>query len=388
MRETDLNIRIKLDCENEFEFRERDLVSMYGGEFLLPSTEILDSEDVVQVELVYRDGKPAVLGTAHIIGAGAGGYLAKFVEISLGEIELVEHWDDTVPPGLIPQGMVRQHEEEPKAPKAPRAPQSPRPSARPTQPVPARMDTSEPTSADPRQTAPQRSRRASATSSSSSASRATGKSTRGSPGQRRPRRTSGAPRRSHRLAPVRLTGLPQSPVAAAARARLAARQRRRFLLQTGALALAAVSVVVIIFVMRSPSAETPSGRDTTIGSKPSPENGTGKQGGASDELSAALQLADRRLAEGRIAGPGGDHALDHLLTARKLGPGDPGVQRRLHAIADKYEELAAAAIDDESLEEALSHLRIVVKADPGRERAQTRIKELTEKLQSSAPATP
>jgi hypothetical protein len=95
-----------------------------------------------------------------------------------------------------------------------------------------------------------------------------------------------------------------------------------------------------------------------------------------DPIAAKIELADKRLKEGRFVGPGGDQALDILLAAKQLSPEDPRVTKRLKAIADRFQKLADNAIADNSLDEAATLLQVVITADPSRDGARQKIEEI------------
>jgi hypothetical protein len=103
---------------------------------------------------------------------------------------------------------------------------------------------------------------------------------------------------------------------------------------------------------------------------------------SSPELERHLALADQRLAEGRLTGPGGDAALDHLVAARQLATDDPRVVSRLGALADTFEKLAAGALDAGDLGEAAAHLQAALIADPGRQRAADKLREIEARVRS------
>jgi hypothetical protein len=92
--------------------------------------------------------------------------------------------------------------------------------------------------------------------------------------------------------------------------------------------------------------------------------------------SAELRIADQRLREGRLAGAGGDSALDHLLAAKGAAPGDPRVAARLSLLAEKFELLGASALARRNLGEAAVHLDAALRADPARESARKKLAEL------------
>lgn len=102
----------------------------------------------------------------------------------------------------------------------------------------------------------------------------------------------------------------------------------------------------------------------------------------SPELERHLALADQRLAEGRLTGPGGDAALDHLVAARQLATDDPRVVARLGALADTFEKLAAGAIDAGDLGEAAAHLQAALIADPARQRAADKLRDIEARVRS------
>lgn len=89
-------------------------------------------------------------------------------------------------------------------------------------------------------------------------------------------------------------------------------------------------------------------------------------GTAAQELAATahVKAADRLLAEGRLSGK--DGALEHLLAARRLHPGDPETTRRLERLADMLERLAAGALERGDLAVASIHLASAREAAPDR----------------------
>ena len=84
-----------------------------------------------------------------------------------------------------------------------------------------------------------------------------------------------------------------------------------------------------------------------------------------EKVAALLATADRRIAEGRLAG-GDDAALTYLDAARELAPGDPRVEERLELLADTFEAFCTRALKREDLVEARVHLAAAEKAAPGR----------------------
>lgn len=77
-----------------------------------------------------------------------------------------------------------------------------------------------------------------------------------------------------------------------------------------------------------------------------------------------VAAADRLLAEGRLVGEGG--ALERLLAARRLRPGNPATAERLSRAADLLERLAASALERGDLPVASIHLASARLAAPDR----------------------
>jgi hypothetical protein len=101
-------------------------------------------------------------------------------------------------------------------------------------------------------------------------------------------------------------------------------------------------------------------------------------------LNAKIALADQRLAAGRLAGPGGDEALDHLLAAKVLKADDARVKERLTALADKFEQLGDMALTRGDSAEAAAHYQGAVLADPRRTKPAQRLKEIEERVRQGA----
>lgn len=115
--------------------------------------------------------------------------------------------------------------------------------------------------------------------------------------------------------------------------------------------------------------------------------GPGPADASAARASAELRIADQRLREGRLAGAGGDSALDHLLAAKGAAPGDPRVAARLSLLAEKFELLGASALARKNLGEAAVHLDAALRADPARASARKKLAELeAAKSPGSAPA--
>jgi hypothetical protein len=97
-------------------------------------------------------------------------------------------------------------------------------------------------------------------------------------------------------------------------------------------------------------------------------------------LTTELRRADERWISGRLAGPGDDSALDHLLAARELAPEDPRLNRRLGALATLLGDLGERALARGDLQEAAAHFRAVLRADPANRAARERLRELADRL--------
>ncbi len=136
-------------------------------------------------------------------------------------------------------------------------------------------------------------------------------------------------------------------------------------------------IVALVVLRREPAAPTPA---------PAPQQAlpvAPAKDTKADALKAKLELADQRMKEGRIVGPGGDYALNILLEAKKLAPDDPDVASRLKAIADRFEQLGNEALAQDALAEAATHFQVVVTAEPSREQARERIREIEAKVRGN-----
>ncbi|MBI5546520.1 MAG: hypothetical protein HY901_21780, partial [Deltaproteobacteria bacterium] len=98
--------------------------------------------------------------------------------------------------------------------------------------------------------------------------------------------------------------------------------------------------------------------------------------------------ADQHLAAGRLAGPGGDTALDLLLAARSLRPGDVRAELRLRTLADTFVDLAGLAEKRDSPAEAAVYLQGAVRADPSRESLHQRLRQLESQVRAQARGEP
>jgi hypothetical protein len=103
-----------------------------------------------------------------------------------------------------------------------------------------------------------------------------------------------------------------------------------------------------------------------------------------------LALVDQRMDHGRLVGPGGDEALDHLATARLLEPRDREVQRRSQALADVLVRLARDAQAHGDRPELAAKLQAALIADPSRTALAQELEALNEEahrpVSTGAPA--
>ena len=124
---------------------------------------------------------------------------------------------------------------------------------------------------------------------------------------------------------------------------------RVVLLALIAVTAAALAIVVVILIRRDDP--------TTVSSPPKPHAGA---------IDTHLQIAATRISEGKLVGPGGDTALDHLLAAKQLAPTHPDVLRSLGSLADTFELLGDGALASGDLAEAAAHLQAALAAAPDR----------------------
>lgn len=103
-------------------------------------------------------------------------------------------------------------------------------------------------------------------------------------------------------------------------------------------------------------------------------------GSASPQAAAAahVEAADRLLGDGKLSGR--DGALEHLLAAQRLRPGDPATTRRLERVADLLERLAAGALDRGDLAVASIHLASARAAAPARASLRAKQDELDRRI--------
>jgi hypothetical protein len=93
--------------------------------------------------------------------------------------------------------------------------------------------------------------------------------------------------------------------------------------------------------------------------------------GEEARVAAHVAAADRLLAEGRLVGDGG--ALERLLAAQRLRPGDPATSERLSRAADLLERLGATALERGDLAVAAIHLADARRAAPDRPSIQAKL---------------
>ncbi len=168
---------------------------------------------------------------------------------------------------------------------------------------------------------------------------------------------------------VRAPELPTPPTVAAATA-APARALRMWLIVAVGVACGAIAIVAVLMLGgRRSGSEAP---DSNLQAK----------------VQAELAIADQRIADGRFVAPGGDEALDHLLTARALDPTHRGVQDRLAAIARTFETLADQALAVGSLAEAAAHLQTVLIVEPANTVAGAKMNEIEEKILNQQRAKP
>jgi hypothetical protein len=159
------------------------------------------------------------------------------------------------------------------------------------------------------------------------------------------------------------TPVPASPSPAMAAAPLRAGDRRLFVILIAAAAAAVFAGAIAVAAGKAREARA--ARDAREA-----------------RASAELRIADDRLRDGRFTGTGGDSALDHLLQARRLAPGDARVEARLRLLADTFEQLGDRAMARKNLGEAAVHFRAAVRADPGRDEVRRKLEQLAASLEA------
>ncbi len=143
------------------------------------------------------------------------------------------------------------------------------------------------------------------------------------------------------------------------------RSRGPVLAILGAIAVAAVVVLIIL-----------ARRDQATPDATPPPAVVAKPDATAVEVKNHLQTAASRVTEGKLVGPGGDTALDHLLLAKRVAPDDPEVIRNLAALANTFEQLGDGAIAADDLAEAAAHLQAALTAEPGRESAAKKLQDV------------
>lgn len=108
--------------------------------------------------------------------------------------------------------------------------------------------------------------------------------------------------------------------------------------------------------------------------------------GAEAASAAHVEASDRLIAEGRLVGDGG--ALEHLLAAKRLRPGDAAAEARLSRIADVLEALAARALERGDVAVAAVHLGWAAQAAPDRASIRARLDALAQRVPPSGRAVP
>jgi len=162
---------------------------------------------------------------------------------------------------------------------------------------------------------------------------------------------------------------PAGPLEAAPEKTPRAAEGHRFVIWI-ALALAIVGGIATTVALRAPRARV----------------GAAAEAKDAARVAEELRLADSRLMEGRLAGAGGDTALDHLLAARAVAPEDPRVTSRLRLLADKFEQLGERALARRNLGEAAVHYQVALRADPGREGIRRKLAEIAASTESGTPS--
>ncbi len=106
--------------------------------------------------------------------------------------------------------------------------------------------------------------------------------------------------------------------------------------------------------------------------------------GSTPERQAAAHIAaaDRKLAAGHVTGD--DGALEHLLEAKRLAPGNPQSAERLAHVADMLEKLGARALRRGDLEVASIHLEGAALAAPDSPGIREKLEALSKKKKESS----
>ena len=129
--------------------------------------------------------------------------------------------------------------------------------------------------------------------------------------------------------------------------------------------VAALAGVIVVVVLAS-------GGGTTSDPKTPPTKPTSSKA----EVDKHLREAASRIADGKLVGVGGDAALDHLLAAKAIAPGDPQVVAQLKALADTFERLGDGAMAANDLAEAATHYQAALTAEPDRASAKSKLADV------------
>jgi tRNA A-37 threonylcarbamoyl transferase component Bud32 len=108
------------------------------------------------------------------------------------------------------------------------------------------------------------------------------------------------------------------------------------------------------------------------------------------DASFAAQLAaiDERVASGRLVGPGGDTALDHLVAARQIHADAVGVNERGRLLAEKFEVLGDALLATGNEAESMAYFQAATQADPDHRSALDKLEKARAALKARSAARP
>lgn len=102
------------------------------------------------------------------------------------------------------------------------------------------------------------------------------------------------------------------------------------------------------------------------------------------ELAACLKDLDQHLIEGRLAGPGEEHALGKLAQARRFAPDSEALTARQRLLEATFERLADAARLRRDHGEAAVHLEALLSLAPTSVKAREALAEVEQSLRQSA----